>query len=151
MVFPWNTCVREIENTCKDKRYRILRGMSETRLRDAPPYSTEYRTSRIEFVCSDDGGQMVTASVGESVWNCGDERLRCGRYSRLHWYRRVRRRASLSARWDRISVPVTGVEGPGRCRPRPYDERRRSSSAPPNAPRSTGRRSGNRGRSALVR
>jgi hypothetical protein len=61
-------CVREIENVCKEKRYRILRGMSETRLRDAPPYSTEYRTSRLEFVCSDDGGQMITAPSSESVW-----------------------------------------------------------------------------------
>jgi hypothetical protein len=65
---PMDGCVREIENTCKDKRYRILRGMSETRLRDAPPYSTEYRTSRLEFVCSDDGGQMLTAPSSESVW-----------------------------------------------------------------------------------
>jgi hypothetical protein len=68
-AMPMDACVREIENTCKDKRYRILRGMSETRLRDAPPYSTEYRTSRIEFVCSDDGGQMITAPSSESVWS----------------------------------------------------------------------------------
>jgi hypothetical protein len=68
-ALPMDACVREIENTCKDKRYRILRGMSETRLRDAPPYSTEYRTSRIEFVCSDDGGQMISAPSSESVWN----------------------------------------------------------------------------------
>ena len=42
--------------------------MSETRLRDAPPYSTEYRTSRLEFVCSDDGNQMVTGPTPESIW-----------------------------------------------------------------------------------
>jgi hypothetical protein len=49
---PMDACVREIEKTCRDKRYRIVGGSSELRLRDAPPYETEYPTSRIGFVCS---------------------------------------------------------------------------------------------------
>jgi hypothetical protein len=47
-----DACVREIEKTCRDKRYRIVGGSSELRLRDAPPYETEYPTSRIGFVCN---------------------------------------------------------------------------------------------------
>lgn len=49
--FPMDACVREIEKTCKDKRYRILGGQSELRLRDAPPNETEYHTSHLGFVC----------------------------------------------------------------------------------------------------
>ena len=50
---PMEGCVREVERVCRNKRYVISHAESETRLRDAPPFATEYHTSRVDFVCND--------------------------------------------------------------------------------------------------
>src|SRR4051812_49447318 len=49
-----DACAREADLVCKDKRYRIVAGKSETRRRDAPPYETEYHTSYLTFVCGEE-------------------------------------------------------------------------------------------------
>jgi hypothetical protein len=49
-----DACTREANSICKDKRYLILAGRSETRRRDAPPYETEYHTSYLTIVCSEE-------------------------------------------------------------------------------------------------
>lgn len=52
-------CVRRAQDLCKNQRYRIIDGTSETRLRDAPPFEKAYHTSRLHFECTDDGGQAL--------------------------------------------------------------------------------------------
>lgn len=52
-------CVRRAQALCKNERYRILEGTSETRLRDAPPFETAYHTSRLHLMCTNDGGQPL--------------------------------------------------------------------------------------------
>lgn len=54
-------CIRRAENSCKNHRYRILEGTSETRLRDAPPFERAYHTSRLHLVCTDDGANVLLA------------------------------------------------------------------------------------------
>lgn len=52
-------CIRKVEETCPNQRYRILEGTSETRLRDAPPFERAFHTSRLHLVCSNDGGSPL--------------------------------------------------------------------------------------------
>jgi len=52
-------CVRRVQEQCKNQRYRILEGTSETRLRDAPPFERAYHTSRLHLVCNDDGANVL--------------------------------------------------------------------------------------------
>ena len=52
-------CVRRAQEKCKNQRYRILEGTSETRLRDAPPFERAYHTSRLRLVCTDDGANVL--------------------------------------------------------------------------------------------
>jgi hypothetical protein len=60
-------CVQEVEKTCRDKRYAIIQGSSDTRLRDAPPFATEYHTSRLQFVCGDKAAQPPGAAGGATA------------------------------------------------------------------------------------
>lgn len=59
-------CVRRAQEKCPNKRFRILEGVSETRLRDAPPYEQAYHTSRLRLVCTRDGAEPVFSLGGES-------------------------------------------------------------------------------------
>src|SRR5260370_37085307 len=68
---PMDACVRELEKTCKEKRYRIVGGSSEMRLRDAPPYETEYRTTRLGFVCTSSDAPSTSSSAGDASRPCG--------------------------------------------------------------------------------
>jgi hypothetical protein len=52
-------CIRRAQDSCKNQRYRILEGTSETRLRDAPPFERAYHTSRLHLVCTDDGANVL--------------------------------------------------------------------------------------------
>jgi hypothetical protein len=52
-------CVRRAQEKCKNQRYRILEGTSETRLRDAPPFERAYHTSRLHLMCTDDGANVL--------------------------------------------------------------------------------------------
>ncbi len=64
---PMDTCVREVEKVCKNKRYVITHAESEARLRDAPPFATEYRTSHIDFLCNEGAtGDEQTCQLGET-------------------------------------------------------------------------------------
>jgi len=56
---PMDGCVREIEKVCRNKRYVILHGQSDTRLRDAPPFATEYHTNHLTFMCEDDAARAA--------------------------------------------------------------------------------------------
>jgi hypothetical protein len=74
-----DACVREIENTCLDKRYRILSGTSEVKLRDASPNETAYPTSHLTFACSDYGAVPALASLATAkVCAPGDTRACVG-------------------------------------------------------------------------
>jgi hypothetical protein len=48
-------CIRRVQDQCRNQRFRILEGTSETRLRDAPPFEKAYHTSRLHLMCTDDG------------------------------------------------------------------------------------------------
>jgi hypothetical protein len=52
-------CVRRAGELCRNQRYRILEGTSETRLRDAPPFERAYHTSRLHLACTNDGGEAL--------------------------------------------------------------------------------------------
>lgn len=52
-------CIRRAQDTCRNQRYRILEGTSETRLRDAPPFERAYHTSRLHLICTDDGANVL--------------------------------------------------------------------------------------------
>jgi hypothetical protein len=52
-------CLRRVQDQCKNQRYRILEGTSETRLRDAPPFERAYHTSRVHLTCNDDGANVL--------------------------------------------------------------------------------------------
>lgn len=52
-------CIRLVQDQCKNQRYRILEGTSETRLRDVPPFETAYRTSRLHLTCTNDGAEAL--------------------------------------------------------------------------------------------
>jgi hypothetical protein len=52
-------CIRRAQDSCKNQRYRILEGTSETRLRDAPPFERAYHTSRLHLACTDDGANVL--------------------------------------------------------------------------------------------
>jgi len=59
-------CVRRAEDLCRNHRYRIIDGTSETRLRDAPPFERAYHTSRLHFTCTDDGGKPLISLDSEA-------------------------------------------------------------------------------------
>jgi hypothetical protein len=61
---PMDACVREVQGKCPNQRFRILNGMSETRLRDAPPYETAHHTSRLHLVCTNDGATVLFSLDG---------------------------------------------------------------------------------------
>jgi hypothetical protein len=52
-------CLRRVQDQCKNQRYRIHEGTSETRLRDAPPFERAYHTSRLHLTCNDDGADVL--------------------------------------------------------------------------------------------
>jgi hypothetical protein len=52
-------CIRRVQDQCKNQRYRILEGTSETRLRDAPPFEKAYHTSRLHLTCTNDGANPL--------------------------------------------------------------------------------------------
>jgi len=52
-------CVRRAGDLCRNQRYRILEGTSETRLRDAPPFEKAYHTSRLHLACTNDGADVL--------------------------------------------------------------------------------------------
>ena len=52
-------CVLRAQELCRNQRYRIIDGISETRLRDAPPFERAYHTSRLHVACTDDGGKPL--------------------------------------------------------------------------------------------
>jgi hypothetical protein len=52
-------CLRRVQDQCRNQRYRILEGTSETRLRDAPPFERAYHTSRLHLTCNDDGANVL--------------------------------------------------------------------------------------------
>ena len=52
-------CVRRASDLCRNQRYRIIEGTSETRLRDAPPFERAYHTSRLHLACTNDGAEVL--------------------------------------------------------------------------------------------
>jgi hypothetical protein len=62
---PMDECVRRVQDNCRLKRYRVLEGASETKLRDAPPFEREYHTSRLHLVCTDDGDNPLLTIGGD--------------------------------------------------------------------------------------
>jgi hypothetical protein len=52
-------CIRRAQTTCRNQRFRIIEGTSETRLRDAPPYEKAYHTSNVHLVCTDLGSDVL--------------------------------------------------------------------------------------------
>lgn len=58
-------CLRRVQDQCKNQRYRILEGTSETRLRDAPPFERAFHTSRLHLVCTDDGADVLISVGGK--------------------------------------------------------------------------------------
>ena len=63
-------CLRRVQDQCKNQRYRILEGTSETRLRDAPPFERAYHTSRLHLTCNDDGANVllsIDSSKGDAT------------------------------------------------------------------------------------
>jgi hypothetical protein len=52
-------CVQRAQDLCQNKRFRILDGQSETRLRDAPPFERAYHTSRLHLKCTNDGADPL--------------------------------------------------------------------------------------------
>lgn len=75
---PMDACVREIEKTCLDKRYHIIGGSSEIKLRDAHPSETEYPTSRVGFVCSDYSDPSDAGNPSSRTCGPGDTRVCVG-------------------------------------------------------------------------
>lgn len=57
-------CIRRVQERCPAKRYRILEGTAETRLRDAPPFERAYHTSRLHIVCNDAGADVLLSVDG---------------------------------------------------------------------------------------
>ena len=62
---PMDDCVRRVQDNCHLKRYRVIEGASDTRLRDAPPFEREYHTSRLHLVCSDEGDAPLASVAGD--------------------------------------------------------------------------------------
>jgi hypothetical protein len=60
-------CIRRAQDQCKNQRYRILEGTSETRLRDAPPFERAYHTSRLRLRCTDDGANVLLKLDSENA------------------------------------------------------------------------------------
>jgi hypothetical protein len=60
-------CVRRAQGQCKNQRFRILEGTSETRLRDAPPFERASHTSRLRLMCTDDGESALLELDSESA------------------------------------------------------------------------------------
>lgn len=60
-------CVRRAQEQCKNQRFRILEGTSETRLRDAPPFERAYHTSRLHLKCTDDGANVLLSVGSDSA------------------------------------------------------------------------------------
>lgn len=58
-------CVRRAQDRCFNRRFRILEGVSETRLRDVPPFEQAYHTSRLRLACTHDGADPLI-SVGKT-------------------------------------------------------------------------------------
>ena len=56
-----DACVRLAQDLCRNQRFRIIEGTSETRLRDAPPYESSYHTSRLHLICTNDGGKPLVS------------------------------------------------------------------------------------------
>lgn len=59
-------CLRRVQDQCDHQRYRILEGVSETRLRDAPPFEKAYHTSRVHIACNNAGGEPLFSFGGKS-------------------------------------------------------------------------------------
>ncbi len=57
-------CVRRAKELCSNQRFRILEGVSETRLRDAPPFERAYHTSRLHLKCTTDGSDPLLSLSG---------------------------------------------------------------------------------------
>jgi len=62
---PMDECVRRVQDNCHLKRYRVIEGASDTRLRDAPPFEREYHTSRLHLVCSDEADAPLASVAGD--------------------------------------------------------------------------------------
>lgn len=60
-------CVRRVQTSCPQQRFRILEGTSETRLRDAPPFERAYHTSRLHLICTNDGANVLLSVGSEST------------------------------------------------------------------------------------
>lgn len=56
---PMDECVRRVQETCSNQRFRIIEGVSETRVRDVPPFESAYHTSRLHFECTNDGAKPL--------------------------------------------------------------------------------------------
>lgn len=56
---PMDDCIRRVQDQCKNQRFRILEGTSETRLRDVYPFEQAFHTSRLRLVCTNDGANPL--------------------------------------------------------------------------------------------
>jgi hypothetical protein len=70
-------CIRRVQEQCRNQRYRILEGTSETRLRDAPPFERAYHTSRLHLVCNDDGANVLLSLGGGSEQGAPKPTIAC--------------------------------------------------------------------------
>ena len=57
-------CIQRVQQNCAHQRFRILEGVSETRLRDTPPFEREYHSSKLHLVCTDDGDSPLVSFGG---------------------------------------------------------------------------------------
>jgi hypothetical protein len=56
---PMDECVRRVQTECTQQRFRILEGISTTRVRGATPFENVYYTSQLRMVCTDDGAKPL--------------------------------------------------------------------------------------------
>jgi hypothetical protein len=56
---PMDECMQQVQETCPRERFRIIEGVSETRIHDAPPFEDSYHTSRVHFECTNGGAEPL--------------------------------------------------------------------------------------------
>ena len=58
---PMDECMRRVQETCPHERFRIIEGVSETRIRDVPPFEEASHTSRVHFECTNAGAEPLVS------------------------------------------------------------------------------------------
>jgi hypothetical protein len=64
---PMDECVRQFEQVCLEKRYRILSGQSKREVHDVEPSIREYRTTELTAICDRDAAESAAAAASASA------------------------------------------------------------------------------------